>query len=364
MKNPVYPKIAFFVTHHGFGHAARACAVMAALRERDKAIGFEIYSTAPEWFFQETIGTTFGYHPQITDIGMMQTSPFHADLQLTIKKLNRFLPFEEKHIHDLSDVILQTGCGLIVCDIAPMGIAVAEAAGIPSLLIENFTWDWIYNDHLPILPELKSHINYLDAYFEQATYHIQTEPVCEYRQSDLLAGPACRKSRIPAKIIRKRLGIPVSARVILLTFGGVPNRNNVASQLHRQKDVFFIIPGAFQRIRKTTNTIMLPHHSAFYHPDLIRASDVVIGKAGYSTIAEVYHAGIPFGYISKPHFREAPILEKFIKQYMTGRPIHEKEFYDGSWGNYLPELLSLTSQKPSHPNGADQIADFIFDILE
>jgi hypothetical protein len=364
MKNPAPPKIAFFVTHHGFGHAARACAVMAALHERNDAIGFEIYSTAPAWFFQESIGATFGYHPQITDIGMLQTSPFHADLQLTIKKLNRFLPFEEERIQAISNEIRQAGCNLIICDIAPMGVAVAEQAEIPSLLIENFTWDWIYNKYLAISPEIKPHIDYLNECFQRATYHIQTEPVCEYRQRNLLVGPAGRKSRIPRKTTRKRLGISESARVILLTLGGVPDRNDVASQLHRQKDVFFIIPGAFQRIHKTTNTISLPHHSKFFHPDLIHASDAVIGKAGYSTVAEIYHAGIPFGYISKPSFREAPILERFIKRYMTGRPIHEKEFYDGSWRNYLPELLSLTSQNPSHPNGADQIAEFILDVLE
>ena len=364
MKNPARPKIAFFVTHHGFGHAARACAVMAALRERDDTIGFEIYSTAPEWFFQESIGAPFGYHPQITDIGMQQTSPFHADIQSTIEQLNRFLPFEKERIHYLSDVILHAGCGLIVCDIAPMGIAVAEQAEIPSLLVENFTWDWIYETYSENSPQLKSHIDYLGKYFQRATHHIQTEPICEYRQSDLLTAPASRKFRTDRKTTRKKLGIPENAHVVMLTFGGVPDHSDVTAMLHRQKDVFFVIPGAFQKIQKRANTILLPHRSRFFHPDLIHASDAVVGKAGYSTIAEVYHAGIPFGYISKPSFREAPILEGFIKRYMTGRPIHEKEFYDGSWENYLPELLSLTSQKPSHPNGTDQIAKFILDILE
>ena len=364
MKKNAQPKIAFFVTHHGFGHAARACAVMAALRGQDDTIGFEIFSTVPKWFFQESIGTNFSYHQHVTDIGLQQTSPFHSELQLTLEKLHRFLPFEEKGIHDLSKTLLQSGCRLIVCDIAPMGIAVAEVAGIPSLLIENFTWDWIYDGYLPNFPELKPFIDYLGDYFSHATYHIQTEPVCEYRQHDLLAAPAGRKFRIPGKATRKRLEIPENAQVILLTLGGVPDHNNFVSELHHQKDVFFIIPGAFQRIQKTDNTIMLPNHSRFFHPDLIHASDAVVGKAGYSTIAEIYYAGIPFGYISKTSFREAPILERFIEQHMTGQAIHEMEFYDGTWGSCIPALLSLAPQKPQHPNGADQIAEFIMDILE
>jgi hypothetical protein len=31
------------------------------------------------------------------------------------------------------------------------------------------------------------------------------------------------------------------------------------------------------------NLVLLPHHSGFYHPDLVNASDAVIGKVGYST---------------------------------------------------------------------------------
>jgi len=35
------------------------------------------------------------------------------------------------------------------------------------------------------------------------------------------------------------------------------------------------------------------------YPDLINASDFVPGKAGYSNLAEVYHAGEPFEHKKK-----------------------------------------------------------------
>jgi hypothetical protein len=364
MKKPERKTIAFFVTDHGFGHAARACAVMEALGERNKAIDFEIFSTVPQWFFRNSLEHDFGYHPVLTDIGMVQTSPFHANLPQTLEKLRSFLPFDKQRVQDLAKTAGKAHFRLIVCDIAPLGIAVAEQAGIPSLLVENFTWDWIYDGNLSIFPELKTYIDYLGDYFTHATYHIQTEPVCEYRQADLITAPASRKFRTPKKATRKCLGIPDDAPVVLLTLGGIPDRRAVVSELHRQKDITFIIPGAVDSVRQTANTILLPHNGSCFHPDLIHASNAVVGKAGYSTIAEVYDAGIPFGYVSRPSFRESPVLERFINQNMTGRSISEKEFYDGDWVNYLPELLSLTSQKSSHPNGADQMAEFILDILE
>lgn len=363
MKKQERKTIAFFVTNHGFGHAARACAAMEALGERNDAIGFEIFSTVPQWFFRNSLEHDFGYHPVLTDIGMVQSSPFQANLQQTLEKLRSFLPFDKRRIQNLSKTARKTHCRLIVCDIAPLGIAVAEQAGIPSLLIENFTWDWIYDGYLSIFPELKTYIDYLGDYFTHATYHIQTEPVCEYCQADLIVAPACRKFRTPKKATRNCLGIPDDAPVVLLTMGGIPDRRDVVSELHRQKDVTFIIPGAFDSVRQTANTILLPHNGSYFHPDLIHASNAVVGKAGYSTIAEVYNAGIPFGYISRPSFRESPILEQFVKRHMAGIPIHEAEYYNGRWLAHIPELLALAAQKPGHPNGADQIADFIVGIL-
>ena len=48
-------RIAYFVTPHGFGHAARAAAVMVALQEIDPAIQFDIFTQVPRWFFQDSL---------------------------------------------------------------------------------------------------------------------------------------------------------------------------------------------------------------------------------------------------------------------------------------------------------------------
>jgi len=33
---------------------------------------------------------------------------------------------------------------LSICEIAPMGILVAKETRVPAILVDNFTWDWIY----------------------------------------------------------------------------------------------------------------------------------------------------------------------------------------------------------------------------
>jgi UDP-N-acetylglucosamine:LPS N-acetylglucosamine transferase len=111
------------------------------------------------------------------------------------------------------------------------------------------------------------------------------------------------------------------------------------------------------------NVILLPHHSDFFHPDLTGAADAVIGKTGYSTIAEVYHAGVPFGYIACPHNPESALLTEFIENRMAGSEISETEFHEGSWLSQLQRLLDLPHIKRNEPNGADQIAQFMLGLL-
>ena len=65
-----------------------------------------------------------------------------------------------------------------------------------------------------------------------------------------------------------------------------------------------VIPGAGGDIGRNENVIVLPHGSPFFHPDLVNASDCVVGKLGYSTLAEIYRAGVPFGFVVRRGFRD------------------------------------------------------------
>ena len=87
-------RIAYFITPHGYGHAARASAVMSAIHRLDKNTTFDIFTTIPEWFFKDSLqGSPFSYHPWMVDVGFIQTSPLSIDLMATISRLQMFIPF-------------------------------------------------------------------------------------------------------------------------------------------------------------------------------------------------------------------------------------------------------------------------------
>lgn len=355
--------IAYFISPHGFGHAARAAAVMAAIHQLRPSARFEIFTQVPEWFFADSLTIPFGYHPLLTDIGLVQQNSLIEDLPETIRRLDDFLPFDRDWLEGLARQLSQLKCNLVICDIAPLGIAVAQAAQIPSVLIENFTWDWIYQTYLPDEPQFAPHHNYLQSLFRAADYHIQTEPICQASPAAALTTtPISRQVKTPAEQIRTQLGLPSQAKVVLLTMGGVPWDYSFLEQLESHVGVHFIVPGGSQQLELRPNLVLLPNHTTYYHPDLINVADLVIGKVGYSTLAEVYQANVPYGYVPRPHFRESAMLAQYIERHMSGLAIAGTEFEDGSWLARLPELLALPRLNRPAANGAEQVARFILQI--
>jgi hypothetical protein len=354
--------IAYFISPHGFGHAARASAVMEAIHKCSPTLRFEIFTLVPDWFFAESLAGPFGYHALLTDIGLVQKNSLAEDLPETERRLADFLPFDPVKIQPLAELVSKLRCQLVICDIAPLGIAVAQAAGLPSVLIENFTWDWIYEGYLPAAPGLAEHASYLQTVCASADYHIQTEPVCQPDpQADLTVPPVSRSIRDPGPLIRRRLGLPNQAFLTLLTMGGTPWQYTFLEQLENQNGTYFIFPGVGEQKVVRHNLVFLPNHSTFLHPDLINAVDVVIGKVGYSTLAEVYQAGVPYGYVLRPLFRESYVLEHFIETEMNSLAIAEHEFQDGRWLARLPDLLNLPRLERRRVTGADQVASFILE---
>lgn len=356
--------IAYFITPHGFGHASRAAAVMEAVLRRCPEIRFELFTTSPRQIFEDTVGDCFGYHPVQTDIGMVQVSPLVEDLIATCDQLDRLLPYDNQWVDDLAAQLNHLNCRLVICDIAPLGIRVAQTAGLPSVLIENFTWDWIYDNYILQGPRLKPHIAYLADLVQRVDHHIQTPPLCNPVNETVFMEPMSRKARSSRSQVRQQLGIPIEDKMAIVTMGGVPDRFEFLSKLPTDLDWHLVIPSADTLKTSHKNLILLPTHSSFFHPDLIAAADVLIGKAGYSTVAEAYQSGIPFGYIIRPDWPESAALEIFIKKHMPSIAIPTESYANGEWIGYLPKLLSLPRGPQRTENGADEAAHYILNLLK
>jgi len=350
------------ITPHGFGHAARATAVIEEVNRQVKT-EFVLVTTVPQWFFKDSLSCEFQYRSMSTDIGLVQTNSLQEDLQATLTALDDFYPISEERIAQATQLF--AGCDLILCDVAPLGIIAAQRLGVPSVLIENFTWDWIYNGYIESLPGLQPHIEYLQELYSQATFHLQATPVC--RQVDGLEQipPISRSARTSCSGIRRQLGVGEDEKLILITMGGVSGDEYAVAPLVAAKDFVFVLGGCENQVVEAENIRCVPKESDFYHPDLVAAVDAVVGKAGYSTLAEVYAAGIPFGYIPRDTFRESAVLAEFIEREMKGMEISAADLQSGKW---VQQLDDLTSRKPvvqkKRENGAVTAARIIVSVCK
>jgi hypothetical protein len=356
--------IAYFISPHGFGHAARACSVMEAFLEQVPNSIFHIFTLTPEWFFWDSIKGSYVYHTLGTDIGLVQTSPFEENLEDTILSLRKFIPFDPDQLNSIADELKNFECKLVISDISSLGIAIAKKAGIPSILIENFTWDWIYEEYVNSYPVFQFAIDYFSKIYASVDHHIQTIPVCNpSAHASLVTRPVSRRSKNPAEATRQKLGIMGEEKVVLITLGGFKTDFKNLPALQRYDEFIFVVPGGSAKVEKIENLILLPHHSSYYHPDLIETSDIVIGKVGYSTLAEVSQVGVPFGFIGRSRFRESKILEGYILKELGGVEILESEFENGNWLQKLSILSSLKRKNQRQMNGADQIANYLLRLF-
>jgi len=357
------PSIACFISPHGFGHAARACAVMAALYEQVPTLAFEIYSTVPEWFFAESLAAPTAVHPVLTDVGLVQRTALREDLNATAQRLRSFLPFDDGTLDGIAEELRRTRCRGVLCDVPAMGLAVARRAGVPSVLVENFTWDWIYSSYADSCPALEPVAQLLRREYATADLRLTTTPACQIEPGTHQVAPVSRKPRRPPAALRAELGVPDAMPMVLLTMGGIPWRYDSLRELSRRARAFFVVPGGADTARSSDSLLALAHHSPHYHPDLVHAADAVVGKLGYSTLAETFHAGCRFAFIPRSHFPESPALASFALAEMPAIQISEDEFLRDAWIDRLDELLALRRPTAPRPDGAAQAARLIAELL-
>ncbi len=352
---------------HGFGHAARTCGVIEATRRLSPEARFEVFTTVPDWFFEQSLSDPVGYHHTPTDLGLVQRSSLVEDLAETVRQLRCWIPFREHRIAGLASAVTDLGCDRVLCDISPLGLAVAQRCGLPAMLVENFTWDWIYRGYTEAEPAFADIANYLEEVFATADVRIQAEPFCQRADPAIICPPISRMPRQTCTEVRRRLRIPLEARLVMLTMGGVEwDYAGIDAQLKRLEDfeqeTWLVVPGSTDQPRRVGRTVLLPHRSEFYHPDLILAADAVLGKLGYSTIAEVHRAGVPFGYVPRPTFPESPPLETWVQHHLPHRRIAAEAFVTWGWLDEIEPLLSQPRKPPTSPDGSERVARILVDL--
>lgn len=343
------PTIAYFVSSHGLGHATRSTAIINEIHASKKNIHFLIVSDLPDVFWKKNLDQSVP-HTTLrckTDIGLFQDDAFTSNIPKSIELLEAYL---QKPIHKNISLLKAMGkfdlCH-VVCDISPLGIRLANYLGLKTTLIENFTWDWIYQPLIPRFQAFKDISSRLKAIFDTIHLRIQTTPYCEKINGAIEVQPVHRHFQTSPSEVYRKLNIAQSQKLILVTASGL-QLNPKFKQFIKKSPHHYIFCGDDKNTEINTPLRRIPQDSNFHFPDLIRASAVVIGKIGYGMTVECWAAQTKLIGVTRKDFRESEVLKDFIVNQDIGISMTTEEFKKSSWLLHLEKQIENSPKTKSH----------------
>jgi L-arabinokinase len=344
--------VAFYISGHGFGHASRQVEIVNTFGARHPGVRVFIRSAAARWLLERTIRVPFELDDRPCDTGVVQIDSLHLDAGATIAQAAEFYATFDRRATEEAALLRSRDVGLVIVDAAPLGCQAAARAEIPSVVVSNFTWDWIYA-----------------GYAEQLSLGPEVIPTIQRAYGHALAGwrlpmhggfdavpriidvPfVARHARHGREETRRRLELPAEAMLVLPTFGGYGAQGVDYAQLD-------FGPG-WQVLANFDDARI--YDSGLRYEDLVGAVDVVFTKPGYGIISECIANDTPLVYTSRGRFAEYDVLVREMPRYLRGAFLSQDDLLAGRWRAAAEAAVSAAAP-PERPrsDGAAVVADMM-----
>jgi hypothetical protein len=353
----VRANILFYVSGHGFGHATRIAALIQAVSAHDDR-ALAVRSEAPHWIFTSRApGVSCSAAP--IDVGLLQANGLDFDLAASLAAHEAFGAHWNDAVEREARWISETRAELVVADIPALAFAAAQRAGVRAVGVGNFGWDWILDAYSKVEPRWSPIVERYRAAYATADQLFRL-PLCEEMSafSDVTDVPLLvNRSALDFSECRRIVGIAPDElrRVVLVSFGGL---GEVASTAGASSDLDgYLFLGIGPRPRGFPGDWRDVASPAVPHEQLICAADAVLGKPGFSTVAEILAHERRFLFLAREQFRENAILVESLDRTGCAREMPRADF---TAGRLRPHLDALFDQPPPAPaprtDGAEQIA--------
>ena len=371
--------IVFYVSGHGFGHASRTIEVINAILVKRPETRIGVRTAAPRWLFDLTVKGKVTFSTLETDTGVVQVDSLTLDEADSIRRAPAFHSDLVTRAASETRVLRELGAGLIVGDIPPLAFAVGGAAGIPSIGLGNFTWDWIYADYprVRLAPSLLPAIRIA---YGKASMALRLpmsggfENFSNVRDIPFIARHATRTREEVCKLLK----LPADKPIVLASFGGygIPGLETDALAKFKKYTVITTANLPLGRTRKEMPTaerkgsFISVNEEAMYdagvrYEDLVGAAEVVVTKPGYGIISEAIANDAAVLYTARGHFPEYDVLVAEMPKYVRNAFIGHDDLFAGKWELHIDKLLAQPKiKKKPETNGADVAADILLKALD
>jgi hypothetical protein len=365
------PSVFFYISGHGFGHTVRQIAIINAVGERLPAIDLVVCTSAPRRIFDHTVRVPITFIERPNDTGVVQIDSVRLDERATIALASDFYRALPRRAEAEAADLRAHDARLVISDAPPLACAAAATAGIPSCVVSNFTWDWIYEGYaaeLRAAPDLLPIIR--DAYSQahegwRLPLHGGFATVPRVRNVPFVARHASADRT--RDDVRRELSLPGDKPLALVSFGGYGVNGLEAMQFDCLDVVDLVMTAPAANIPPLAG----PAHwiaeedlyaRGFTYVDLVAAVDVVVTKPGYGIIADCVANHTAMLYTSRGRFVEYDVMVREMPRFLRCEFVDLDSFLAGRWRAALVRLLDQPPP-PEQPrtDGADVVANLIVD---
>lgn len=367
------PAVAFYISGHGFGHASRQIEIINALGPRlPDDYRIVVRTGAPRWLFDRALRERVTFIAGDCDSGVAQTDSLRIDEAATVRAAADFYATFEARAAAEVRVLQEHDVRLVAADAPPLACAAASAAGIPSVVVSNFTWDWIYEAYAErfkeaapaVLPLIREGYGRATAGW-RLPMHGGFDAVRDVTDLPFVARHATR----PRRAVLDALQVPSDRPLALSSFGGYGLAGFDLTTLDCRDDWTVVIadrtpPSSVPPGVAYVNDGWM-YNRGFRFEDLVAAVDVVVSKPGYGVISECVANRRALLYTSRGNFREYDVMVREMPRVLRCAHLDQESLLAGRWRAALDALLA-SPPPPDQPetNGADVVADAILQQLK
>lgn len=351
--------IAYYISGHGFGHAARQQPIIKRLSEL--GLTLHVRTSAPQKFF---LAPNAVYHHQPYDIGTVQIDAMRLDAQATFRWYADFLRRQGQLVAAEVAYLRQHDIRLVVTDMPPVACEIATAAGIPCVVVTHFTWDWVYEHYRDDYPQYHYIIDSITASYHKADLLLEmpfAHPMPQFDHIEkipLVANPLTQTR----EQVRDEFDVPDGHKLAVISMGGMDWAGGLDAIRHKSGWTFIVTPAAWDQVQAWPHTRLVgPDYDDFQN--ILAAADLSIGKLGYSTMSEVIAHQTPMLFIRRENWREQELMSAAMQQYGHSIEITHQQYEQGEWIHWIDELAVREGDLPTLPtNGADVAAQRLYEL--
>lgn len=368
--------VAFYISGHGFGHASRQIEILNALAPliRDR-YDILVRTAAAQWLFDRTLRGGVTFLPGECDSGIAQIDSLRLDEAATITAAREFYAPVHQRIESEAALLRERSAALVISDAPPLACAAAAAAGVPSIVISNFTWDWIYEGYgRGFGQEAPNVLPFIREAYARAAAGWRLPMGGGFGTFESVADlpfVARHATRSRAGVIAA-LGLPSSRPLVLSSFGGYGLNDFDVSSLDCLGDWTVVVtePASPKRAKARAEAGLAfvderrIYENGMRYEDLVAAVDVVATKPGYGIISECVANGTAMLYTSRGHFPEYDVMVREMPRVLRCAYIDQASLLAGRWRAALDTLMSSPppAERPA-TNGAEIAASRIAEML-